>query len=425
MRGLHTHSCSEHDNGAGQTPLTACHDCDGLYRTTTGANRAHRAACPRCGSTLYRVLPNALDRALALQLTVLMLLAIVNLSPFLALELGGRVEQTHLISGAWALTRLGQWELGLIVALTSVVFPLLTAMGWLYLLIPLKFGIRPRHLGRVYRWTRSLAPWSMISVFMLGVIVAAVKLLEMANVIPGVGLFALIALLIVSSAARAYEAPEIIWPAEQSTAPMLPAVPAPTALGNGLFRCHDCGHLSPADTDHCPRCGGHLHARKPASTTRAWALLSAAAVLFLPANLYPVMTVVQFGAEQTSTILGGIILLIKAGMVPLAIVVLFASIIVPLLKLIALAYLLLSVRRRSRWRPRDRTRLYRVAEAVGAWSMVDIYLVAILSALVSLDALATIEAGLGASFFAAVVVLTMFAAHSFDPRLIWDHATKS
>ncbi|MGB0713230.1 MAG: paraquat-inducible protein A [Gammaproteobacteria bacterium] len=410
----------------GGVPLTACHDCDGLYRTAPDHDRPHRAACPRCGATLYRILPNGLDRALALQLTVLMLLAMVNLSPFLALELGGRVEQTHLISGSWALTRLGQWELGVIVALTSVVFPLLTALGWLYLLIPLRLGIRPRHLGPVFRWTRALAPWSMISVFMLGVIVAAVKLLEMANVIPGVGLFALIALLIVSSAARAYESADIIWPPQRQPHPgFTPRPDADTALANGLHRCHDCGHLCPAGPAHCPRCGGHLHDRKPASTTRSWALLSAAAVLFLPANLYPVMTVIQFGAEQTSTILGGIILLIQAGMVPLALVVLFASIIVPLLKLIALAYLLISVRRESRWRPRDRTRLFRVAEAVGAWSMVDIYLVAILSALVSLDALATIEAGLGASFFAAVVVLTMFAAHSFDPRLIWDHGNDS
>jgi len=167
-----------------------------------------------------------------------------------------------------------------------------------------------------------------------------------------------------------------------------------------------------------------VHARKPNSTARTWALLCATAVLFIPANVYPVMTVIRFGTGEPSTILEGVVHLIDAGMIPLALLVLFASIVVPVLKLIVLTFLLITVRRGSSWRPQDRTRLYRVAEVVGAWSMVDIYLVAILTALVNLDALATIRPGIGATFFAAVVLLTMFAAHSFDPRLIWDNNGK-
>ncbi|MGB1110345.1 MAG: paraquat-inducible protein A, partial [Gammaproteobacteria bacterium] len=191
--------------------LIACHECDALHRVAEHESPV-RADCHRCGATLYHYAPDATDRALAMQLSILMLLGIVNLSPFLALELGGRVEQTHLISGAFALMRLGQWELGLLVALTSVVFPLLGALGWLYMLLPLKFGQRPPALGLVFRVTRAIAPWSLVSVFMLGVIVAAVKLLELANVIPGVGLFALVALLVALTAAKRYERAEVIWP---------------------------------------------------------------------------------------------------------------------------------------------------------------------------------------------------------------------
>ena len=142
--------------------------------------------------------------------------------------------------------------------------------------------------------------------------------------------------------------------------------------------------------------------------------------MLIPANVYPVMTVIRFGQGEPNTILSGVLHLIESGMWGLAMIVFVASIVVPVMKLIILCYLLISVKKKSLWRPRDRTILYRVTEIVGAWSMVDIYLVGLLSSLVSLDALSTIRPGIGAIFFASVVVITMFAAHSFDPRLIWD-----
>ncbi len=133
------------------------------------------------------------------------------------------------------------------------------------------------------------------------------------------------------------------------------------------------------------------------------------------------MTIIRFGRGEPNTILSGILHLIEAGLWGLAMIVFIASIVVPVMKLIILSFLLLSVQKKSVWRPRDRTLLYRVTEVVGAWSMVDIFLVGILTALVSLDALSTVKPGIGAIFFAAVVVLTMFAAQCFDPRLIWDN----
>jgi paraquat-inducible protein A len=132
------------------------------------------------------------------------------------------------------------------------------------------------------------------------------------------------------------------------------------------------------------------------------------------------MTVISFGQAQTDTIISGVTHLLTAGMWPIALLVFFASIIVPISKLVILAYLLISVRLKLQWRPLDRTRLYRITETIGRWSMVDIYVIAILIALVKLDALATVEPGPGAIFFAAVVVVTILAARAFDPRLIWD-----
>lgn len=143
-------------------------------------------------------------------------------------------------------------------------------------------------------------------------------------------------------------------------------------------------------------------------------------MVFIPANLYPIMTVSKLGQGHPDTILSGVISLMKGGMISLALVVLFASIIVPLVKLILLTFLIYTVKTGVRWRPKDRTLLYRVTEVVGAWSMVDIFLVGLLSGLVSLGFFASVVPDVGATFFAATVVLTMLAAHSFDPRLIWD-----
>jgi paraquat-inducible protein A len=145
-----------------------------------------------------------------------------------------------------------------------------------------------------------------------------------------------------------------------------------------------------------------------------------AAMLYVPANIFPVMRVISMGKAQEDTILSGAIYLLVHGMWPLALIVFFASVVVPLLKLIALTFLLISIQKGSSWRPVERTKLYHIVEAVGRWSMTDIYVVTILVALVSLGNLATIEAGMGAVYFAGVVVMTILAAESFDPRLIWD-----
>jgi len=171
----------------------------------------------------------------------------------------------------------------------------------------------------------------------------------------------------------------------------------------------------------CPRCNSPLWRRKPGGTSKTWALLVAAAILYVPANVLPVMTLTYLGHSERDTILGGVVALFQSGMWEIGALVFVASITVPLLKIVTLAYLLISVRRRSSSRPADRTRLYRFVEYIGRWSMIDMFMLSILVALVQIGWLATVRPGPGATCFAAVVILTMFAASSFDPRLIWDN----
>jgi paraquat-inducible protein A len=201
-----------------------------------------------------------------------------------------------------------------------------------------------------------------------------------------------------------------------------------TAASRGLFSCHTCGLLSKGSasggTFHCPRCSAELHFRKPDSVARSWALLIAAYIMYIPANLLPMMETSSLFGSQDDTIMSGVIYLWHSGSWDLALIVFIASIMVPLMKLIAITVLLISVQRRSVWQPLQRTKLYRVVEFVGRWSMLDIYVVTILAALVQIGSLATIKAGPAALAFGAVVVLTMFSAMQFDPRLIWDPLEK-
>ena len=204
--------------------------------------------------------------------------------------------------------------------------------------------------------------------------------------------------------------------------PSIASPPAATARRLNLVACHRCHQLSHRTNGQavCPRCGAPLHSRKPNSIAPRWALVLAAAVFYIPANVLPITHTTSLGAVQSDTIMSGVIYFIHSGSWPIALVIFIASVFVPILKILILIGLLISVQRGWQWCPLDRTRLYRITEAIGRWSMLDIFVVTILVALVHLGALANIAAGPGALFFAAVVVVTMFAAEAFDPRLIWD-----
>ena len=197
-----------------------------------------------------------------------------------------------------------------------------------------------------------------------------------------------------------------------------------SAAEAGLVSCTTCGLLahpaSSTDSGYCPRCGARLVSRRPNAVQYTWALVIAAAICYVPANVLPVLTTTALGSEESDTIIGGVIFLYASGSWPLALIVLVASVMIPLGKLVALAYLLFTVQRGSIQHNHHRTRIYYVVEFVGRWSMLDVFVDAFIVALVQLKPLMSVEPGLGVVFFMAVVVLTMLAAQSFDPRLIWD-----
>ena len=202
-----------------------------------------------------------------------------------------------------------------------------------------------------------------------------------------------------------------------------------TAAQAGLVACETCKLLSrpahPEHPGHCPRCGAALESRVVHSLQYTWALVIAAAICYIPANMLPVLTTTTFESTESDTIMGGVVFLYASGSWPLALIVLVASVMVPLGKLVALVYLLIVVQRRSVGDNRQRTRLYRMVEFIGRWSMLDVFVDTFTVALIQLQPLMSVEPGPGVLFFAAVVVLTMLAAESFDPRLIWDAGTRA
>jgi paraquat-inducible protein A len=244
----------------------------------------------------------------------------------------------------------------------------------------------------------------------------------------GVALYALGLLMLTMVAADAMLDRQAVWDEmERRGVPPEPIDHRAAALAtpaHGAVGCHTCGLvcLPHHHDDRCPRCGSALHARNPNAVTRAWAMLIAAAILYVPANYYPVLQVIQLGSGAPSTILGGVVELLDAGMWPLALLVFTASVAVPMLKVLGMVLLLVSARAGWRGRLRDRTRLYGAVNAIGRWSMIDIFMVTILVALVRFGAVVSIEPGVGGLAFCAVVILTMLAAEAFDPRLMWDSA---
>jgi paraquat-inducible protein A len=417
--------------------LIACHECDLLQREVD-VPEGGGLRCRRCRAQLYRELPNSLDRALAFSLAAAVLFVVSNVYPIVGLSVNGTVVETTLLGAVSVLYQDGKWPIAGLVFATTVLMPIMQTVSMLWLLIPLKFGRAPWGGPAIFRLCHLCQPWGMTEVLILGLLVALVKLSAIAGVVVGPALWSFGALMFVLAAAGSAFDTRSLWSrfasVEHTDAePDLDEVSlqgALTAAQCGLAVCHDCGMLASvqghvhtnahAHARYCPRCGAAMHLRKPASLSRTWAFLIAAMVMYIPANMLPVMYTNSLFGTEDDTILSGVVYLWTSGSWPLAIVVFVASIAVPMLKILALGYLTISTQLRSRWYAAERTRIYRMVEFVGRWSMLDIYVITMLVALVQFQALATIQAGNAAIAFGAVVVLTMFAAMAFDPRLIWD-----
>jgi paraquat-inducible protein A len=396
-----------------------CRDC-GLFQILPVLAPGEAACCGRCNATLRRGRRDSLNRTLACAVGALLLFIVALQLPFLNVQAVGRSYQATLFTGPTMLDARGMWEISIVVVMTLIIMPAVQFVLLLSVLLGLRLRRPPRVLPRLFGYLERIRPWSMIEVFLLGVFVAYTRLRAIATVDVGPGLFALAGVMLCLIAADAELDDEQVWDQLESHGLLHFREPPPTDRRIGC----DCCRLvlyAPSGWP-CPRCGRRLRHRKRQSILRAWSLLFAATVLYLPANLFPIITVIRFGQGEPSTIMQGVIELIQAQMWPLAALVFLASITVPMLKLVSLTAMLLTTHDGSFYRLRDRTRLYRLIESVGRWSMIDVFMLTVLVALVHMGFIATVLPGPGAICFASVVVLTMFATASFDPRLMWDAA---
>lgn len=410
---------------SGDAGLRGCPDC-GLMQHVPHPPPGAAAHCPRCDTMLRRGRRDPFGPPLALGLAGISLLFVAVIAPMLDVSTAGIDRKSTLLTGPEGLGANGLWELSVVVLFTTIAAPLLHLIGTTWVLLTLRGeNPPPRAARRVFAWMQRLRPWSMIEVYLVGVFVAYTKLRQIVHIEIGPALWALIALMVIVIVADYFLDGEAVWRAldraeagrePSPTVPRPARVPAPSCV-----TCEVCSLVADGGGE-CPRCGSRLHRRKPDSIARAWALSLAALVLYIPANTYPVLTFIRLGNGEPSTILGGARELLDGGQWPLALIVFVASIAVPVLKLIGLFLMLATTQRGVAGRLHDRTLLYRIVEAIGRWSMIDIFMESILVALVQFGGLVAIEPGVGAVAFAAVVILTMLAAECFDPRLMWDAA---
>ena len=397
--------------------LISCKTCDTTHPQIP-LKHGQQANCRLCGTELYRQVDNSLQRVIAFSSTSIILFLLSQYFSFLHFQIAERHSSITLFDTTFKLVKLGYWEIAIMVFTTSILIPFLVMLGMFYIAVNAEFKLQLPANNQILRLIKRLYPWSLIGVFMLGVLVAIVKLMDLATVIPGPSLFLLAGLLITMIAANASLDERLCWYWPEKNNFKNPE----SSTKNSLISCKSCHLVVGLEQEYqpCPRCNAQLQTRQPDSIGTTWALLLTAAIFYIPANLFPIMTVTKLASGEPDTIYSGVIKLIENELWGLALLVFFASIVVPSIKLLSMAFLLISTQKKSTWRPLERTRLFHFNEIIGAWSMLDIYLIAILVSLVRMDMLVSIDAGPGAGFFGAVVIFTLFAAHSFDPRLIWD-----
>ncbi|GAB2898932.1 paraquat-inducible protein A [Paralcaligenes sp. KSB-10] len=402
-------------------PLIACPHCACLHERTFIPEGA-LANCVRCGYTLYRHSGVPPTGWLALTLTGLLVFAMANYFPIATLSMGGLHIKASLPDALILTWRQGHEVVALMTGLFGFALPLMQLLFLLWALLAIISQRLPADFHYGMRVLRAMCSWSMVPVLMLGILVAIVKLSGLARLEPGFGLWAFGALTLLLTGLSRVTALRLWRYAEDEG--LVPVSGAQLAAGHPVEACLSCGNVQNAtehDSPHnCSRCGARIHFRKPDSSARTWAFVIAASILYFPANILPVMQIRTPTGQTGHTILGGVIELWKLGSWDLAVIVFVASVVVPMTKLFALIVLLI----RDGWRgaviQRQRTRLYELIEFIGQWSMLDVFVVILLSAMANFPGLSQVTAGPGAASFGLVVVLTMFGAMSYDPRSGWD-----
>jgi len=383
----------------------------------------HKANCPRCGVTLTTQWDAPRQRPTAYALVALFMLLLSNLFPFVNMKVAGITSEVTLMEIPGVMFSEDYVSLGTLFMLFVQLVPAFCLITILLLVNRVVLPRRLKHgMARIFF---QLKTWGMAEIFLAGVLVSFVKLMAYGDI--GIGssfipwcMFCILQL-------RAFQCVDRRW-LWDDLAPM-PVLTTPLKVGlpgirQGLRSCRCCTAILPADTLQCPRCETRGYVRRKNSLQWTLALLFTAILLYFPANILPIMITDLLGDKMPSTILAGVILLWSEGSYPVAMVIFIASILVPTLKMIAIGWLCWDAKGHGQ-RDSERMHLiYEVVEFVGRWSMIDVFVIAVLSALVRMGALMSIYPAIGAVMFALVVIITMFAAMTFDPRLSWDRESE-
>ena len=392
--------------------------------------------CPRCGTRLHREKKHSLQKSLALAVTGLLLFLPANFYPLLTFDVLGTDASASLYVSTLSMFAQGQNFVGVIVFLTGFVLPLVTLSLLFWVSTALVLGWKARWVPDFLRWYQHLTEWAMTDVYMIGIFITIIKMGHMAEIEYNTGFFCFVGLVIITVAAQTAVDKHLFWkmiegdsedPEEEKK--FFISTAATTGKEAGLVLCHTChktmpeAELAGEKHPHCPRCGEAMHLRKQGSINRSWALVLTAAILSVPANVLPIMEVEYFGNPDASTIMDGIIYFFQEGSYGIGAVILTASILVPMFKIFGMALILLSIQFNWASWLRHKAIMFRFIEFIGRWSMLDIFVIALLCTLVQFGYLSTINTAPAALYFTCVVLCTMFAAISFDPRLLWDTAS--
>jgi paraquat-inducible protein A len=402
----------------GLDSLSECRDCGLLQRLPEVPDGA-LAACSRCDAMLHQRRRHTLLLSLACSGIGLLLFAMAFWFPLATVSMaGGRSASSDLFTGPALLHAAGASGLAIVVVLTLLVLPAFDLGAVLAMSVAARLGIFPLWLRRCFAALPVLSSWAMVEVFMLGATISLVRLGEWMHVHLGPAMFALGGVTLSSIGIASALDRRALW----ARVPLAVRAGQHSA-GFPFISCAGCELVARlAEGAPCPRCTWTLHARKPQSVQRTWALVCTSALLAIPANILPVMTIVKGGSGGPSTIMGGTIELMEHGFWLLALLVFVASIVIPVFKLVALCTLLICTSCASTGRLLLRTKVFRVVSFIGRWSMLDIFATMTLVAFARFGWLGSVRAEGGATAFCAVVILTMLASEAFDPRLMWDAA---
>lgn len=406
--------------------VTACDECDHLH-VIPPLKSGERFKCGRCQHVILSVHKHVEGRILGTVFSALLMLSLALAFPFLGFSSRGVERSSTLWGSVDVLINQDYLILGSIVCLALFIFPAiylfsLLVLFWSFKHPDISLNVR-RHLTR---WIVAIQPWLMVDVFLVGALVALVKMRSLADIELGLSFWAFCGYVVLLIRTVTLVDRRWLWSKMSGVAPKhglegkLLSDEGKTAKLHSLIGCHFCGAVLPNSHSHCSRCGHSIHSRRPHSLAASVAFLIAAVIMFVPANVFPIMQTTFLGSSEPSTIMGGVFLLWSLGSYPVALVIFLASVVIPLTKILSLSWLCWQCYYPTEHDILKKVWLYRVTEVIGRWSMIDVFVVALLAGVVQMGNLISILPGQAVLSFAAVVILTMLSAIMFDPRLLWD-----